>query len=501
MLVLCQKFSWTDTAAHGAAIFGFPGAIPRKNPKYARNAKAPIGIGHAEKRSFPKRSMQVSLQANRKRHKCVRMIVKQDSNIHVETPEMSTTFQDAQKLTTYMGLRPQPEKIDWSFNGCPTQQSVHGMHTWLAAMIPALAEKLLRVTEAAKVLDPFCGGGAVLVESSFLGREAFGIDINPLATIVSKAKTTPIAKERLTSELKDILRFARDYSGPTRFFPKNYFVGYWYKPYMLKPLTALSTAILNVKDEQVKTFFQCAFSATARDVALNYRNEIRLRRMTRRELASFNPDVLLQFSKRANDAIARLSSARFQAAVKVEQGDVTTMPFADDTFSTIVCSPPYGDERNGVPYFQFAKNMLYWLGWTKEELLALKRKTLGWVGGRKEVSCPESPTLKRCLEKLRHNGRARLEAVAFYHDYEKALRRMVRVTHDKMAIVIGNRVLLNTTFDNAEITTELLDRLGVRLMSRYRRQLPSKRLPRMREFGAAINSEDILIHDVTRKNV
>jgi hypothetical protein len=176
------------------------------------------------------------------------------------------------------------------------------------------------------------------------------------------------------------------------------------------------------------------------------------------------------------------------------------MPFEDDSFSTIVCSPPYGDERNGVPYFQFSKNMLYWLGWTKDDLLALKSKTLGWVGKRRDIPTAESPTLGRCLRRIEHDGRVKLEAVAFYYDYQRALREMTRVTRDKIAIVIGNRVLLNTVFRNPDITTEILANFGVNLENRYERRLPSKRLPKMRAFGAAIDREHVLIYDAASKN-
>jgi len=46
-------------------------------------------------------------------------------------------------------------------------------------------------------LDPFCGSGGVLVEAKLLGRNSVGVDINPLAVIIAKAKTTPIDSQPL----------------------------------------------------------------------------------------------------------------------------------------------------------------------------------------------------------------------------------------------------------------------------------------------------------------
>ena len=60
-------------------------------------------------------------------------------------------------------------------------------------------------------------------------------------------------------------------------------------------------------------------------------------------------------------------------------------------------------------------------------------------------------------------------------------------------IVIGQRVLRDTVFDNGVITAELMGNIGVPLSEVFYRQLPSKRLPKMRRYGAAINREAILV--------
>jgi len=382
---------------------------------------------------------------------------------------------------------------DWDFAGSDTQYATHGMHTWLAAMIPAEARKLIRVTGAKRVLDPFCGGGTVLVECALAGIPARGIEINPLGVIVSRAKTTRVPARRLYDALTEILTRVKNGNGAS-FIPSVPDIRYWFKPYMLAPLGKIAAALGKIEDEDARTFFQCVFSATARDVSLTHRNEIRLRRMEPDKLKSFNPDIVATFAYRAYDSIRRLQKLPARAFVGVQQGTALSLPFEDAEFSTIITSPPYGDERNGVPYFQFAKNMLYWLGFTREELMALKRKTLGWVNhNERRFETPPSDTLRKLTETIR-TERTRKEAIAFYADYYTALREMARVTYDRIAIVIGQRVLENKVFDNGKITTELMQDIGWKLEREYKRRLPSKRLPKMRDFGAAINSEDILIY-------
>ena len=391
--------------------------------------------------------------------------------------------------------------VDWSFNGSNTQYSTHGIHTWLAAMIPAVARKIIAISKPKSILDPFCGGGAVLVESMLSEIPAAGVDINPLSAIVSKAKTTRIEKDELISELSSILEYVKSHSDKIIDFPKSYMIDYWYKPYMMEPLSGLANAISDLQEPNVKNFYQCVLSATARDVSLTYRNEIRLRRLETAQLEKFKPDVIKQFISRAEYSIKMVSEIKTSAPViRVINGNTAKeLPFEDNEFTTIICSPPYGDERNGVPYTQFAKNMLFWLRLTKEEIQSFKDSSLGWVGKRKSFNCPNSATLRILLDKISHNERAVKEAKSFYNDYFLALKNMTRVTSDKIIIVIGQRVLLNNIFDNAKITTELMSNLGVKLETTYYRKLPSKRLPKMRNYGAAIDKESILVYDLKNK--
>src|SRR5467141_1595309 len=81
-----------------------------------------------------------------------------------------------------------------NFIGVETQHATHSLHPYVAAINPPLAAALIEhyVPGNELILDPFCGGGGVLVETILLGRRALGCDINPLAVLISKAKTTPL---------------------------------------------------------------------------------------------------------------------------------------------------------------------------------------------------------------------------------------------------------------------------------------------------------------------
>lgn len=362
-------------------------------------------------------------------------------------------------------------------------------------MIPALAGKLIDsyVPPGGTVLDPFCGGGAVLVEAILSGRQALGHDINDLAILVSKAKTTYLSYEQIANAGNDILTKARSYPGQTISFNPSERVDYWFKPYMFKPLSALKTAIDTVSDPEIKNLMQVVFSATVRNVSLTYRNEIRLRRMTEKEQARFNPDVFIKFEEKLYEALSRVPELPKDSKAKIGKLDIRKLQLAEhkEIADAIVCSPPYGDERNGVPYTQFAKNMLFWLGYSADQIRESKDMSLGW--GNQPRVIPNSRTLLEAIGKIEAYPDSVEEAINFYADYFESLKGMANAVKDRIVIVIGQRVLRDTIFDNGKITVDLMAEIGLPVEKAYLRKLPSKRLPKMRNFGAAINRETILI--------
>ena len=84
--------------------------------------------------------------------------------------------------------------IGWDFPTAKTGYLTHGLHPYPAKFIPqipnALIQELSSVGET--IGDIFCGSGTTLLEALQLKRNAVGIDANPLAVLISKAKTTPL---------------------------------------------------------------------------------------------------------------------------------------------------------------------------------------------------------------------------------------------------------------------------------------------------------------------
>jgi putative RNA methylase family UPF0020 len=90
----------------------------------------------------------------------------------------------------------------------------HPFHSYPARLHPATARVLVELVTVgaapgATIVDPFCGSGTSLVEARAAGLRAIGVDLNPLAVLVARAKTwTAPARRR-----KDLHQVGHEITG------------------------------------------------------------------------------------------------------------------------------------------------------------------------------------------------------------------------------------------------------------------------------------------------
>lgn len=225
---------------------------------------------------------------------------------------------------------------------------------------------------------------------------------------------------------------------------------------------------------------------------LTYRGEVRLRRLQGKDLDRFRPNVFSAFKRRALSAIRTVAELPSGSRSVVNNLDCRRLGEEYESH-TVITSPPYGDDKNGVGYFQFSRNMLYWVGVSLEEQKRHREMFLGGGNGTEDRSAP-SETLTRTLEVISARKAVHhREAVNFYCDYFEGLKRIVSVTQERVIIVIGDRVLSRTRINNGNITTEFMESLGWGLEHYYTRQLLKKRIANLGGDGGGISLEHIMV--------
>lgn len=108
--------------------------------------------------------------------------------------------------------KPKNKVVDysWNFEKADTKYCTHGIYKYPAMMVAPIVKRFIdeyATPGESVVLDPFCGSGSVLVESVLHDCESYGIDINPLALLLAKVKTTPIESNLLIEEYRKFIEF------------------------------------------------------------------------------------------------------------------------------------------------------------------------------------------------------------------------------------------------------------------------------------------------------
>ena len=96
--------------------------------------------------------------------------------------------------------------------------ATHWIHWYPAKMFHRIPAEILTslTSEGLTVLDPFCGSGTVLLEAALRGHSAIGIDVNPLARLISRVKTTRLDVDSLSHRADQMLSRARASRGNQR---------------------------------------------------------------------------------------------------------------------------------------------------------------------------------------------------------------------------------------------------------------------------------------------
>ena len=231
----------------------------------------------------------------------------------------------------------------------PERADVHGFHVYPARMHPLTASRLVSAfaIEGARVLDPFCGSGTVLVEAIAAGRAATGADLNPLAVRLAKLKVREFSerdRELLLTEatkaraLADSRRKAK--AGATRRYPNEDVE--LFDPHVLLELDSLRAA-LEGADPSARDPLELVLSSLLVKVSRK-QGDTSTQTEARRLAAGYTAKL---FFRKTEELVARLAAFAERCPTprlrpRVVLDDATSL-LKLDSFSvdTVVTSPPY----------------------------------------------------------------------------------------------------------------------------------------------------------------
>jgi len=382
-------------------------------------------------------------------------------------------------------------KIDysWDYRGEKTKSHTHGIHTYPAMFIPQVGRRLLETysKEGDTICDIFCGSGSALVESRLIGRNAYGIDLNPLAIFLAKAKTTPINPQKLTREYIDFLDRVEKIKDSEIQRPNFKNIDFWFKEKVIVKLAKLKKAIREIKDETIQNFLMVAFSETVRYSSNTKTGEFKLVRVKADKLEKHDPDVVGIFRKHAEKNITGMTDfykdAKKDSWTKIIYGDSSKdNGIKVNSIDCIITSPPYGDSRTTVAYGQFSRLSAQWIDVFDDpnDASGVDNDLLGGRATKDLIHKLPSDYLKESLEKIAKQDEARArDVLSFNLGLNECLKQAHRILKPKkyFCLVVGNRLVKQVRIPTDFIIAELAEKIGFTCEDIIVRNIPGKRMP------------------------
>ena len=247
----------------------------------------------------------------------------------------------------------------------------HGFHPYPAKFIPHIPRELIAnyARPGDVILDPMCGSGTVLVEAAISGHRALGVDVNPVAVLVSRAKTARLTPAERGSLLKvaaqlgaDGLRLEKNGNAFEREegeadIPSFRNRELWFQGQVLRELAHARRLINGIGGEEARCVALCAFSAMVVAVS-NQESETRWCSKPKKVRAG---QALSGIASKLEHFVGRLREfeALCPAEVRVYQADARALPLAPEEAGVVITSPPYANSHD---YYLYNKLRLFWLG-------------------------------------------------------------------------------------------------------------------------------------------
>lgn len=314
------------------------------------------------------------------------------------------------------------------------ERYTHGFHSYPAALHPDAARDLLTLGQG-KVLDPFCGGGTVLVEALAAGRESLGCDLGAIPCMVSRARTARTDEAARTS-MRTAARAAAEVAlkaASKGVLPEDAppEVRRAYEPHVAAELHALRGAIGN--DPLLKAVLSAIVVKVSRRASDTHQELVDGDRPT--------GTTATLFHKKAREFARMLESIEgFASPARVHREDAREVRL--DGFGLVVTSPPYPGVYDYAPIQSLRR---YWLG------------------------LDDGPTLQNEIGSRRAFRAGRAEALVEWRtDTAKWLRSAVKALEPggRLIVVVGDGQVGGKRIDAWTVHDEAARALGMRWVSR-----------------------------------
>jgi DNA modification methylase len=381
-----------------------------------------------------------------------------------------------------------PVSEEWCFkNVRSTEQWTHGYHRYPAKFLPNLVKKLIEdyTHPEETIADLFAGCGTTLVEAKIHGRPSIGVDINPVAELITKAKTKPIQPIKLSKKLKELeVRFLKYDSTKHKALALHERIDYWFLPEHKCQIAFLYERIFLLHDADLRTFFLVALSNILKNCSRwlqsSTKPQIDPNKKPADPFVAFKRQAkqMIKKNKEFYDALKKDNFILTNCEIRLEDARNTTI--TSNSIGTIITSPPYVTSYEYADIHQLTG---FWYDYISD-LKGFRKKFIGtFYSLKQETNCISFVAQEIINDLFAKDKRKAKEVANYFNDMYAVIREMHRILKPEghACLVIGNTTFLDVKIKSAEVFIEFLELSGFNIIEIIKRSIPYKLIPTIRD--------------------
>jgi DNA modification methylase len=359
---------------------------------------------------------------------------------------------------------------DWDFPESSSAREVHPYPARFISQIPAQALDLLRVD--GPVLDPFCGSGTTLAEARRRDLPSLGIDLNPIACLISRVRTQrwrPSDAAVGLAHSEQLHRRALDGGDVNALAAAIPRIDHWFDPWSSAALAGAVDYLAGVSDEIWRDRLSVAISSAVVRVG-RQESDTRYAAIDKRGDRESAAREIAQAVIRVCEWLLANTADYGEARATVECGDARRIDHLEaDSFAAAIFSPPY---PNAYEYWLYHKYRMYWLGFDPIAVRAAE------IGARPHY--------------CKQNGMTEADFALQMTEVFSHLARVMR-SGAPAVVIVGDSVIGGRHVDNGRLLTEAARSAGFALDVSSRRAIRTRRSSFNRAHGQGRRHEHVLL--------
>lgn len=331
---------------------------------------------------------------------------------------------------------------DLDFVRDPENVGIHNLHAFPAKYPPALPRLFIQhLTQPGEVvLDPMVGSGTTVLESVRIGRYGIGSDIDPLALLLSQAKSAPPVPVRVFQAGLSVcnrayLALERERSYVRQEIQKRFddktreFLNYWFTRETQEELMALLLQIEAEPEPAVRQFLRLCFSSiiVTKSGGVSLATDLAHTRPHKVE-GKVPRSAIDEFAKRLRKNVASIEQVDILrlGRVAILCADARALPLCDNSIHLVITSPPYA--ANAIDYMRAHKFSLVWFGYPIDALSSRRREYVGQEVLQCGAFVPLPEPVQQVIDKVRAVDARKARALeGYYRDMTQVIRETYRV--------------------------------------------------------------------------